>query len=184
MRALAEESQKAGVGAAENLQGQGKQLRDIQQKQMEMKSNLKTTEKNLTLLDRCCCCLLFSYCSFKYIKLRRKPTKKIEKTSENEQPIQKSDKVAVGRENIRPVQKTGNIEQYKYFCYISVVEDARMDEIDENLGEINSLVGNLKGIALEINKELKEQNIIIDQSEGLDASLRKAQGKADAILNK
>ena len=58
---------------------------------------------------------------------------------------------------------------YLYFClYLSVrvTNDAREDEMEENLGHVGSIIGNLKSMALDMGNEIDTQNVQIDRIQG------------------
>uniref|UniRef100_A0A8K9V0W4 Synaptosomal-associated protein n=1 Tax=Oncorhynchus mykiss TaxID=8022 RepID=A0A8K9V0W4_ONCMY len=51
--------------------------------------------------------------------------------------------------------------------YISkVTNDAREDEMEENLGHVGSIIGNLKSMALDMGNEIDTQNVQIDRIQG------------------
>lgn len=47
-----------------------------------------------------------------------------------------------------------------------MTDDAREDEMEENLAHVGSIVGNLKSMALDIGNELESQNDQIDRIRG------------------
>ena len=68
-------------------------------------------------------------------------------------------------------------EQRKRFQFESTASDDEMeDEIDDNLEEINSVTGKLKGLAMTMGEELNRQNgyinVIDDKTGHLDDRIR------------
>lgn len=54
-----------------------------------------------------------------------------------------------------------------------VTDDAREDEMEENLAHVGSIVGNLKSMALDMGNEINSQNDQIDRIEGKVRSRRR-----------
>lgn len=44
-----------------------------------------------------------------------------------------------------------------------ITNDARETEMDENLGQVNTMIGNLRNMALDMGSELENQNIQIEK---------------------
>lgn len=55
-----------------------------------------------------------------------------------------------------------------YFALVSnrVTNDAREDEMEENLAHVGSIVGNLKSMALDMGNEINAQNVQIERVQG------------------
>uniref|UniRef100_A0A3B3RUX6 Synaptosomal-associated protein n=1 Tax=Paramormyrops kingsleyae TaxID=1676925 RepID=A0A3B3RUX6_9TELE len=52
-------------------------------------------------------------------------------------------------------------------CYINrVTNDAREDEMEENLTQVGSILGNLRSMALDMGNEIDTQNVQIDRIQG------------------
>lgn len=49
---------------------------------------------------------------------------------------------------------------------VRVTNDAREDEMEENLGHVGSIIGNLKSMALDMGNEIDTQNVQIDRIQG------------------
>lgn len=52
-----------------------------------------------------------------------------------------------------------------------VTNDAREDEMEENLGQVGSIIGNLKNLALDMGNEIDQQNKTIDRINDKASSL-------------
>lgn len=46
---------------------------------------------------------------------------------------------------------------------IRITNDAREDEMEENMGQVNTMIGNLRNMALDMGSELENQNRQIDR---------------------
>lgn len=44
-----------------------------------------------------------------------------------------------------------------------ITNDAREDEMEENMGQVNTMIGNLRNMALDMGSELENQNRQIDR---------------------
>lgn len=49
---------------------------------------------------------------------------------------------------------------------VRVTNDAREDEMEENLAHVGSIVGNLKSMALDMGNEIDTQNVQIERVQG------------------
>lgn len=48
------------------------------------------------------------------------------------------------------------------FC-CRITNDAREDEMEENMGQVNTMIGNLRNMALDMGSELENQNRMVDR---------------------
>jgi synaptosomal-associated protein 25 len=44
-----------------------------------------------------------------------------------------------------------------------ITNDAREDEMEENMGQVNTMIGNLRNMAIDMGSELENQNRQIDR---------------------
>lgn len=51
---------------------------------------------------------------------------------------------------------------YTYF-YFRITNDAREDEMEDNMGQVSTMVGNLRNMALDMGSELENQNRQVDR---------------------
>lgn len=47
--------------------------------------------------------------------------------------------------------------------FLRITNDAREDEMEENMGQVNTMIGNLRNMALDMGSELENQNRQIDR---------------------
>lgn len=50
-----------------------------------------------------------------------------------------------------------------YKTFTRITNDAREDEMEENMGQVNTMIGNLRNMALDMGSELENQNRQIDR---------------------
>jgi hypothetical protein len=56
-----------------------------------------------------------------------------------------------------------NKSELKTFYASRITNDAREDEMEENMGQVNTMIGNLRNMALDMGSELQNQNTQIDR---------------------
>lgn len=63
---------------------------------------------------------------------------------------------------------TDHCSKPAYFALLShrVTNDAREDEMEDNLAHVGSIVGNLKSMALDMGNEINTQNVQIERVQG------------------
>lgn len=50
-----------------------------------------------------------------------------------------------------------------YFSFRIQKDDAREDEMEDNMGQVNTMIGNLRNMALDMGSELENQNRMIER---------------------
>lgn len=50
-----------------------------------------------------------------------------------------------------------------YLQFSRITNDAREDEMENNMGEVNTMIGNLRNMALDMGSELENQNRQVDR---------------------
>ncbi|XP_037815688.1 synaptosomal-associated protein 25 [Lucilia sericata] len=67
-----------------------------------------------------------------------------------------------------------------------ITNDAREDEMEENMGQVNTMIGNLRNMALDMGSELENQNRQIDRinrkAESNEARIAVANQRAHQLL--
>uniref|UniRef100_A0A3B3DV63 Synaptosomal-associated protein n=1 Tax=Oryzias melastigma TaxID=30732 RepID=A0A3B3DV63_ORYME len=151
---LVEESKDVGIRTVVMLDEQGEQLERIEEGLDQINSDMKEAEKNLTDLGKCC-----GLCSCEKLKAFEESgaykavwggATSQDGVVSNQPP---SSRVVDEREQM--IMSGGYIRR--------VTNDAREDEMEENLAHVGSIVGNLKSMALDIGNELESQNNQIDR---------------------
>ncbi|KAM9733074.1 synaptosomal-associated protein 25-like isoform 2-T2 [Menidia menidia] len=146
---LVEESKDVGIRTVVMLDEQGEQLERIEEGLDQIDSDMKEAEKNLTDLGKCC-----GLCACDKMKAFEDsaPYKAVwggasgPDGAVSRQPP--PSRVLDEREQM--VMSGGYIRR--------VTNDAREDEMEENLTQVGSMLGNLKSMALDIGNELETQS--------------------------
>uniref|UniRef100_A0A8C2X2A2 Synaptosomal-associated protein n=1 Tax=Cyclopterus lumpus TaxID=8103 RepID=A0A8C2X2A2_CYCLU len=133
------------------------QLERIEEGLDQINSDMKEAEKNLTDLGKCC-----GLCSCDKLKAFEESGayKAVwgggsgqDGVVSNQPP---SSRVLDEREQM--IMSGGHIRR--------VTNDAREDEMEENLAHVGSIIGNLKSMALDMGNEIDTQNVQIERIQG------------------
>uniref|UniRef100_A0A3P8WJR4 Synaptosomal-associated protein n=1 Tax=Cynoglossus semilaevis TaxID=244447 RepID=A0A3P8WJR4_CYNSE len=157
MMQLVEELKDAGIRALVMLDEQGEQLERVEEGLDQINSDMREAEKNLTDLGKCCglcsCSKLKAFEESGAYKAVWGGASAQDGIVSNQPP---SSRVVDAREQM--VMSGGYIRR--------VTNDAREDEMEENLAHVGSIVGNLKSMALDMGNEILLQNDQIDRIQG------------------
>ncbi|XP_026233068.1 SNARE_SNAP25N and SNARE_SNAP23C domain-containing protein isoform X1 [Anabas testudineus] len=159
MMQLVEESKDAGIKTVVNLYEQGEQLERIEEGMESINRDMREAEKNLTDMAQCC-----GLCIWPMRKLKAFEESGAYKAVwggsssqdgvvSNQPP---SSRVVDEREQM--IMSGGYIRR--------VTNDAREDEMEENLAHVGSIIGNLKSMALDMGNEIDTQNVQIERIQG------------------
>ncbi|XP_040602040.1 synaptosomal-associated protein 23 isoform X1 [Mesocricetus auratus] len=162
---LAIETQDAGIKTITMLDEQGEQLNRIEEGMDQINKDMREAEKTLTELNKCCglcvCpCNSFSDggCFFGTRAKNFESGKNYKATwgdSGDNSPSNVVSKQPGRITNGQPQQTTGAASG----GYIKrITNDAREDEMEENLTQVGSILGNLKNMALDMGNEIDAQN--------------------------
>ncbi|MBN3278763.1 SNP25 protein, partial [Polyodon spathula] len=130
---------------------QCEQLERVEDGLDQINQNMKEAEKNLSNLGKCC-----GLCSCEKLKdfeaggAYKKVWGNNQDTVVSSQPASR-----VLDEREKMTMSGGHIRR--------VTNDAREDEMDENLEQVGSILGNLRNMALDMGNEIDTQNIQIDR---------------------
>lgn len=61
------------------------------------------------------------------------------------------------------IHKTFFFIRFLFHSQSRITNDAREDEMEENMGQVNTMIGNLRNMALDMGSELENQNRQIDR---------------------
>jgi len=148
MIGLCEESQSAGTKTIEMLEQQGEQLDRIEGGLDNINADMKEANKHLTGMEKWCGLCIMPW-------NRRKKVKDVEETWEK-----KKDGVTV-RQPGRASADTGDAGSGPYIQRIT--NDAREDEMEDNMQAVGNILGNLKNMAADMGTEIERQNKNIDR---------------------
>ncbi|XP_055447990.1 synaptosomal-associated protein 23 [Psammomys obesus] len=151
---LAIESQDAGIKTITMLDEQGEQLNRIEEGMEQINKDMREAEKTLTELNKCCG-LCVCPCNRTKNFESGKNYKATWGDGENNSPSNVVSKQPGRVTNGQPQQTTGAASG----GYIKrITNDAREDEMEENLTQVGSILGNLKNMALDMGNEIDAQN--------------------------
>lgn len=157
---LAIESQDAGIKTITMLDEQGEQLNRIEEGMDQINKDMKEAEKTLTELNKCC-----GLCVCPCNRTKNFESGKAYKTTWGDGGDNPSNKVVSkqpGRvTNGQPQQAATGAANDGYIKRIT--NDAREDEMEENLSQVGNILGNLKHMALDMGNEIEAQNRQIDR---------------------
>uniref|UniRef100_A0A3B1K2S8 Synaptosomal-associated protein n=1 Tax=Astyanax mexicanus TaxID=7994 RepID=A0A3B1K2S8_ASTMX len=187
MLQMAEESKETGTKTMEMLDQQGEQLKRVEQGMDQINKDMKAAEKNLTDLSKCCGLCVCPCDRVRSIENDGRYKRTWGTGSDNasieggeggvvsSQPTAARNGQAAG-----PVSSSGG-------PYIKrITNDAREDEMEENLDQVGSIIGNLKSMALDMGNEIDKQNKtvdrIIDKADMNKARIDEANQRANKLL--
>ncbi|XP_034051222.1 synaptosomal-associated protein 23-like [Thalassophryne amazonica] len=163
MLQMADESQQTGVNTIVMLNEQGEQLKRVEDGMDQINQDMRQAEKNLTDLSKCCglCVCPCDRVSSIENDSRYKRTWGTGGTEE----VDKDGKV-VSRQpsairNGQPGQVNAPPPTGPYIKRIT--NDAREDEMEENLEAVGGIIGNLRNMALDMGSEIDKHNQHIDR---------------------
>ncbi|TRY90383.1 hypothetical protein DNTS_009346 [Danionella cerebrum] len=165
MLQMAEESRETGVKTMTMLDEQGEQLRRVEQGMDQINQDMRQAEKNLTDLSKCCG-LCVCPCD-RVISIEHDGRyKRTWGTSSDNSSMQGKDSGVVSSQptavhNGQPVSGGSGGASGPYIK--RVTNDAREDEMEENLDQVGNIIGNLKNLALDMGNEIDKQNKSIDR---------------------
>uniref|UniRef100_A0A673M5N4 Synaptosomal-associated protein n=1 Tax=Sinocyclocheilus rhinocerous TaxID=307959 RepID=A0A673M5N4_9TELE len=157
-------SRETGVKTMTMLDEQGEQLRRVDQGMDQINQDMRQAEKNLTDLRICSIKNLFSF-RVTSIEHDGRYKKTWGTGSDNSSTEGKEGGVVSSQPNaVRNGQAVSSGSGGASGPYIKrVTDDAREDEMEENLGQVGSIIGNLKNLALDMGNEIDKQNKTIDR---------------------
>ncbi|XP_040413287.1 synaptosomal-associated protein 23 isoform X1 [Cygnus olor] len=164
---LAIESHDVGIKTITMLDEQGEQLNRIEEGMDQINKDMREAEKTLTELNKCCG-LCVCPCNSSYMWFLRSRTKNFE--SSKAYRATWGDGVENSADHVISMQPRSINQQQPQTSggpsggYITrITNDAREDEMDENLTQVGNILGNLKNMALDMGNEIDAQNKQIDR---------------------
>ncbi|KAK7904447.1 hypothetical protein WMY93_017054 [Mugilogobius chulae] len=164
MLQLAEESKQTGVNTMVMLDQQGEQLKRVEEGMDQINQDMRTAEKNLTDLSKCCgmCVCPCNRVSSIEHDSRYKRTWGI---NDGESDTNSSGVVSRQPSGVRNGQanQRDNAPPPSGPYVKRITNDAREDEMEENLEAVGGIIGNLKNMAVDMGNEIDKQNKQIDR---------------------
>lgn len=174
MLQLCDESKEAGFRTLMGLDEQGEQLDKVEEDMDKINVDMREAEKNLTGMEKCCgICIL--------------PCAKRNKFKEDAETWKASDdgKVVNGQPTRVVDNRAGTgITTTSYVAKIT--NDAREDEMEENLTAVGNMVSNLRNMAKDMGDEVSNQNSQLERirikTEANDTRIKQANQRATQLL--
>ncbi|KAM7403417.1 hypothetical protein PAMA_004055 [Pampus argenteus] len=190
MLQMAEESKQTGINTMVMLDEQGEQLKNVEEGMDQINQDMRQAEKNLTDLSKCCG-LCICPCD---------RVTSIEHDSRYKRTwgFGGGDAVNEAADGTRVVSRqpskvrNGQADQVNAAApsgpYIKrITNDAREDEMEENLEVVGSIIGNLKNMAVDMGSEIDKQNKqidrITDKAEMNKVRIDEANQRATKLIN-
>lgn len=151
MLALCDESKEAGIRTLVGLDEQGEQLDKIEEDMEKINVDMREAEKNLTGMEKCCgICIC--------------PCGKAREFKEDAGTWKSSDdgKVISGQP-ARVVDNRNGAGPMSTQYIAKITKDAREDEMEDNMGQVNTMIGNLRNMAIDMGSEISNQNGQLDR---------------------
>ncbi|XP_064484043.1 synaptosomal-associated protein 25-like isoform X8 [Ornithodoros turicata] len=150
MLTLCEESKEAGIRTLVALDEQGEQLDRIEEDMDKINADMKEAEKNLTGMEKCCGICVCPCQKGKEFKEDASTWKASEDGKVvNSQPARVMD----DRNGAGPT--SGYIAK--------ITNDDRENEMEDNMGQVSTMIGNLRNMAIDMGSEIESQNRQIDR---------------------
>ncbi|XP_078314336.1 synaptosomal-associated protein 25-like [Crassostrea virginica] len=151
MTELLDGAKEAGIRSLVLIDEQGEQLDRIEEGMNQISVDMEDAEKNLEGLEKCC-----GLCVLPWKRSRKfRRGGKFEKTwrmSEDGRMASDGRRIAIGRN----AESNGPMIS-------RITNDAREDEMEENLVCVSGILGNLRNMALDMGSEIEYQNRQIDR---------------------
>ncbi|XP_006632625.3 synaptosomal-associated protein 23 [Lepisosteus oculatus] len=165
MLQLAEESRETGVKTITMLDEQGEQLKRVDEGMDQINQDMRQAEKNLTDLTKCCGLCVCPCDRVRSFEMgdRYKRTWGTGSVKDNASSGS-TDGTVVSSQPGRIHNGHAGTTQAQSGPYIKrITNDAREDEMEENLNQVGGIIGNLKTMAMDMGSEIDKQNKQIDR---------------------
>lgn len=151
MLALCEESKEAGIRTLVALDEQGEQLDHIEEDMDKINTDMREAEKNLTGMEKCCgICVC--------------PCNKSKEFKEDASTWKSSeDGKIVSGQPTRVVDERNGGGPISTSYIAKITKDAREDEMEDNMGQVSTIIGNLRNMAIDMGSEISSQNSQLDR---------------------
>lgn len=146
MLALCDESKEAGIRTLVGLDEQGEQLDKIEEDMEKINVDMREAEKNLTGMEKCCGICV---CPFG----KRREFKEDAGTWKSN-----DDGKVISGQPARVVDNRNGAGHMSTHYIAKITKDAREDEMEDNMGQVNTMIGNLKNMAMDMGSEITNQN--------------------------
>jgi len=169
---MVEDSQQAGTKTIAMLEEQGEQLNRVEAGLDNINADMKEAEKHLTGMEKWCGLCLMPW-------NRRKKVKDLDESKWEAQEVGKDGSV------VKRQPAGGQGEAGGPFIQ-RITNDAREDEMEDNMQSVSNVLGNLKNMAADMGGELERQNKQLDKidikASGADVKINSANKRTEKLL--
>lgn len=155
MLGLCEESKEAGIRTLVMLDEQGEQLDAIDAGMDRINAEMRDAEKNLEGLEKCC-----GLCVLPWNR-----SKNIEKSAAYSKTFKGNEDGKVNSSGPRQIVAQNGMGPGSGYIQ-RITNDAREDEMEENLQQVSTMIGNLRNMACDMGNEISNQNAQIERIKG------------------
>ncbi|NXA44382.1 SNP23 protein, partial [Nothocercus julius] len=152
------QSQDVGIKTITMLDEQGEQLNRIEEGMDQINKDMREAEKTLTELNKCCG-LCVCPCNSRAKNFESSRAHRSAWGDGTENTADHVISMQPRRVNQQPQASGGPSGGY----ITRITNDAREEEMDENLTQVGNILGNLKNMALDMGNEIDAQNKQIDR---------------------
>jgi archaellum component FlaC len=151
MVALCEKSKEAGIRTLVALDEQGEQLDRIEEELGKINADMKEAKKNLTAMEKFC-----GICVY--------PCNKTKKSKKDVRKwISSEDGKIVSGQPTRIVDERIGAGFVTTQYIVKINGDSRENEMEENMGQVCAMIGNLRNMAIDLGSELESQKEQLDR---------------------
>lgn len=155
MLGLCEESKEAGIRTLVMLDEQGEQLDAIDSGMDRINAEMRDAEKNLEGLEKCC-----GLCVLPWNR-----SKNIEKSAAYSKTFKGNEDGTVNSSGPRQIVAQNGMGPGSGYIQ-RITHDARENEMEENLQQVSTMIGNLRNMACDMGNEISNQNAQIERIKG------------------
>lgn len=173
---MCEESKEAGIRTLVMLDEQGEQLDRIEEGLDQINQDMRDAEKNLEGMEKCCGLCVLPW----------KRGKSFEKSGDYANTWKKDDDGPTNTNGPRVTVGDQNGMGPSSGYVTRITNDAREDEMENNMKEVSSMIGNLRNMAIDMGNEIGSQNRQVDRiqqkAESNETRIDEANKKATKLL--
>ncbi|XP_071832571.1 synaptosomal-associated protein 25-like isoform X4 [Apostichopus japonicus] len=153
MLQMSEESRDVGIKTLVMLDEQGEQLDRVEEGMDQINTDMRDAEKNLMGMEKCC-----GLCVCPWKKMRN-----FEKGDDYKQTWSGNEDGKVSSSQPMRIEDSRDGIAGNSTYITRITNDAREDEMDENLQAVSGIVGNLRHMAMDMSTEIDSQNRQVDR---------------------
>lgn len=173
MLALCDESKEAGIRTLVGLDEQGEQLDKIDEDMDKINVDMREAEKNLTGMEGCC-----GIC----------PCGRAREFKEDAGTWKSSeDGKVISGQPARVVDDRNGTGPMSSAYIAKITKDAREDEMEDNMGQVSTMIGNLRNMAIDMGSEITNQNNQLERinqkAQSNDTRISAANQRATKLLH-